>query len=113
MVERDNRKDPIGIWLSGNKKENLFGGAKVGFTVRREMTRNDGKLQEGMFLVFADETLEILDVKSESKGTRLSIFQRPSVGENLSFFLQESSGLPLIKAFNDSQELLAIIEYLE
>lgn len=109
----DKPKHPIASWLSADCAQNIFDEYVCEFIVRKEMSQADGHLQEGMFLVFALESIRKLDGSiQECSQFELEVFALPKVGDELQVYVHQTA-LPkshTVRIFSDCKTLLAVVQ---
>lgn len=114
-MSKDERS-PINLWLAGAHTKNAFGSASVVFTIRREMTDQSGKIQAGMFGVFAKQaitqtTQSALSSKIVGSSMTTEIFDLPQVGEQIYAHVIPSINDMAVNIFNVQQRLIARVVF--
>ncbi|MFT4682538.1 MAG: hypothetical protein ACJAU0_001098 [Flavobacteriales bacterium] len=109
---REEAKSPIAMWLSGTYTANPFGSTSVAFKIRREMANSAGKLQAGMFSVFAQEALHQFDVNSGNESIIIGslvteIFDLPAAGEQVYAHINTTPNKTSVNMYNADQHLIA------
>ncbi len=111
-MSKDERS-PINLWLAGTHMTNAFGSTSVVFTIRREMSNQSGKIQAGMFGVFAQEaiTQSALSRKIAKSSMTAEIFDLPQVGEQIYAHVKQSITDIAVNIFNVQQRLIARVVF--
>lgn len=111
-IMREEGKSPITMWLAGSIAPNPFGTVSVAFKIRREMSNSAGRLQAGMFNVFAREAIHQFDVNSGSEPIAIGamateIFELPAVGEHIFAHIKKTLRAVSVNMYNADKCLIA------
>ncbi|MFM1931064.1 MAG: hypothetical protein RL226_367 [Bacteroidota bacterium] len=107
-----NGNSPVGLWLSGKEKELAFGECIVEFSIRKEMTDHEGNMQQGLFPLFAIQTLFLLkpDLQTPVSQIHCEIFESVALRQTLTVSLEKSTPESYsAKFFNQASHLVAVV----